>query len=372
MGSTEQAAAFAAAAALGSGDATERRAAAQTLRDLARRRASLLNLREPLVAALDDRDDEVRAAVALALLTDAWRFSGLLPVIDDLEQRLAGPARGPALAAAVDAAGRLNDFGRGTALLVALLAEALPASAALLSRLAGQGADLTPVLDSLAAPLGDAPPPAGDAGAGLWLTALARADAARLAPHLGRLRRWAEAPGDDWRYDDVRYRATEQLVRAALARGDAASVRALAGSGFAAVREASADALAAAWCAGGDAELAAELLGAHVDDPAGGVRYAAIRGMARAAAAEVALPIDAAALWAALPRAQYLSTGWTYPLDTTAISDLRGESAAADLATVLARHARQRGDADVQARLLELTDPQVAAAVRAVLGGDGA
>lgn len=366
MGSREQA--EQAAVQLGSGDRALRRQAAQALHELAKRRTSLLDFREALALALGDRDDQVRSAAALALLVDAWRFSGLLPVTDDLERRLVGPQGSAALAAAVEAAAHLGDLARGTARWVELLVQALPESAALLTRLAGQGADLTPLVASAAAPQGDTAPLPGDAVAALWLSALGRLPAAQLAPHLGRLRRWAEAASDDWRYDDVRYRATELLVRAALESGDDLGVRELAASAWPAVREATLDSLTSAWSAGRHAALAAELAVAHVADSAGGVRYAAIRGMARAAAAGADLPVDTGALWAALPSAQYLATGWAYPLDTTAVSDLRGESAPADLAAVLAHRAHQRADSALAAQLLALPDPEVARAVRAVLG----
>lgn len=365
MGNQEQASS--AAGALSSDDRAARRAAAETLRDLAKQRTSLLALREPLVAALSHPDEAVQAAVAVALLIDAWRFSGLLPVVTDLEQRLAGPHRTDALAAAIEAAGRLNDFAHGTRLLVELLARELPGSAALLSRVAGQGADLTTVLNATTAALADEVPAAGDPVAGLWLAALARAESTMVVPHLARLTRWLTAERDDWRFDDLRYRATEQVIRARLAAQDHAAVRALAGSALPAVREATVDSLATAWAAGRDIALAAELLTAHVNDSAGGVSYSAIRGMARAAAAGVDLPIDATALLAALPSAHYSTTGWTYPLDATGVSDLRSESAAADLATVLATRARQMRDSTLDATLRAFDAPEIVQAVRAVL-----
>lgn len=367
MGSDEQAAA--AAGELRGGDGAERREAARTLRDLARRRTSLLTLRESLVAALGDPDEEVRASVAVALLIDAWRFSGLLPIVDDLERRLGGPQRPQALQAAVHAAGLLSDFGRATQPLIDLLAQDLPDSAALISRLAGQGADLKPIISVAAAHLGGEVPAPGDAMAGLWLAALARAEVQPVGTHLQLLRRWLSAECADWRYDDLRYRSAEQVVRTALATSDRDGVRVLAESPFPAVREATLDTLAASWSTGRDAALAAELLSAHMADSAGGVRYAAIRGMARAAAAGVELPVDCAALLAALPSAQYIATGWAYPLDSTAVSDLRSESAAADLASVLATRSLQTGDRGLQNALRQLDQPDIAEAVRSVLGG---
>lgn len=337
----------------------QRQAAAAELLRLARARASLVPVKAALRAALDDADGAVQVQAALALLVDGWRFAGLLPVVDALEPLAAGSPPVPVRTALVTAAALREDVREAAAPLIPLLALGLPRTAQALLLLAGQGADVGAALEAIEARDPQAQTPLGQ----LWMAALERAPAEAVLLRAGRLRLWMRAPQGDWRYDDVRYRAAGLLARAAIARNDDRGVLALAADELAPIREAAAGALAAALGSGRHQRIAMETLLKAAEDPAGGVRYAAVKGLARAAAAGVDLRPWRREIATLAGRASYIATGWTHPLDAAASSDLRGESAAADLAQAAVILAERASDAELVAELRAHADPEIARAL---------
>jgi len=354
----------AAAQALLTADGPARQQAAANLERLARARASLLPVKDTLLLLLDDRDPQIRLDLALALLVDAWRFRGLLPVVDTLAKLSAGPRALRVGAALTTAASLRDDVARAAVVLVPILAEDLPSTAAALGRLAGQGADLTGILPAIEACQPTPATPVGREMGALWLSALAKAAPEHLTRRAEALQRWMDADELDWHFDDLRYRAAGLLALAELRGGDAAAVRALAEHDRYPVREAAIDVVATELIAGRHVALATGLLLAHTSDPAGGVRYGAIQGVVRAVAAGVDLQSSRHALAAMLDDAAYLATGWTHPLDPIATSDLGAESAAADLAAAVAALARKAGDAALLDSLRRHPQAQVMKAVQ--------
>ncbi|MBM4345889.1 MAG: hypothetical protein FJ100_21155 [Deltaproteobacteria bacterium] len=336
--------------------AAVRLAAAAELHRMARERASLLPVKDALVTALEDTVGQVQVDAALALLVDSWRFAGLMPVIDELRNLTEGGAPGAARAALTTAASLRGDVPKAGAVLVPLLAHGLPRTVEALRRLAGQGADVGPALAAIERQSPAPHTPMGD----LWLSALGRTEPRQVLARSGRLRGWMQADEADWRYDDVRHRAAGLLCRAALQSGDEELAVEIGQHPHAAVREAAMGAWAESLAAGRLQRQAIALLATAAEDVAGGVRYAAVKGLCRAVAAGANLVAQRRALAELAPRAEYLSTGWTHPLDAAACSDLRGESAAADLAEAAATLAVRAGDAILLAELRGHANPEVA------------
>ncbi len=332
---------------LGDPVAAVRLQAAADLHKWARERASLLPVKSALLAALEDPLPQVQIDAALALLVDSWRFAGLQPVVDELAHLTEGGGVGAARAVLTTAAALGSDVRKASAVLVPLLAHGLPRTAAALQRLAGQGADLAPALPAIER---HDPQPQTALGA-LWLAALGRSDAKQVLVRSGRLRAWMHADQADWRYDEVRFAAAGLLCRAALQTGDETLAQALASDTHPSIREAAAGAWAEALAAGRNQRHAAAILLTAAEDSAGGVRYAAIKGLCRAVQAGANLVVQRRQLAELAARAQYLATGWTHPLDAAGCSDLRGESAAADLGAAAAALAELAGDEDLLAEL---------------------
>ena len=138
-----------AAEALTTGNSTQRADAAIAVLRLARNRASLLPVRERLLATLDDAEFTGCTAVALALLVDSWRFLGLLPTIDALEALSVGANQVQAKAVIIRAAKLRSDIAGASQPLVPLLAAGLPQTAPILAQLAAQGADVSPCLAAI-------------------------------------------------------------------------------------------------------------------------------------------------------------------------------------------------------------------------------
>ncbi len=335
--------------------------AAADLHQMARERASLLPVQDVLLAALEDPAPQVQIDAALALLVDSWRFAGLLPVVDELRHLTDGGGAGAARAALTTAAALRADVRKAGAVLVPLLAHGLPRTAEALQRLGGQGADLSAALPTIER---HDPQPQTALG-GLWLAALQRTDAKQVLVRAGRLRAWMQAEEPDWRYDDVRFQAAGLLCRAALQTGDEALAQGLATHDHPSVREAAAGAWAEALTAGRSQRQAVPILLVAAEDGAGAVRYAAIKGLCRAVEAGANLVTQRRQLAELASRAEYLTTGWTHPLDAAACSDLRGESAAADLAAATASLAERADDAALLAELRGHANADVA---RAALG----
>ena len=357
-----------AAEALTTGDATVRADAAIAVLRLARNRASLLPVRAQLLATLDDAEFTGRTAVALALLVDSWRFFGLLPTIDALETLSVGAKQAQAKAAIISAAKLRSDIARASQPLLPLLAAGLPQTAPVLAQLAAQGADVSPSLAAIETALEPLIVRVDTAQeqtlARLWLATLGRVTPTQLAARTAALQTWMSHAATDWRFDDFRYRAATLLATSGLAHGDSVALRSLADDSRYPVREAAVDVLAEALVAGQAPDFVADILFAHLHDPAGGVRYSAIKGVARAVAAGTLDDDRRQALVDNLKSARYLSTSWTHPLDAIATGDLGAESAAGDLAQAAATLAQRCGDSALLAALVSHCDAEVVAGAR--------